>query len=147
MRGDGDVARITFLKLYPEADANSVMLTGAFFNNGNPPAVIGDSHLGASSGVPAQADRTALGRAAPNPFAEGTVISYQMAAQGPVSIKIYNVEGKLVRTLVDGKVDAGTHSVIWNGIDNSGKVAARGVYFCCMQARGYRATEKIVFVE
>jgi len=123
------------------------MLTGAFFNNGNPPAVIGDSHLGASSGIPARADRTTFGLALPNPFAEGTVISYQMAAPGPVSIKIYNVEGKLVRTLVDGRVDAGEHSVMWNGRDNSGEVAANGVYFCSMQAEGYRATEKIVFVE
>ena len=37
--------------------------------------------------------------------------------------------------------------MLWNGKDNSGQTAARGVYFCCMEAEGYRATEKIVFMK
>jgi hypothetical protein len=140
--GDGEVAMITFGKLNPDADASSVQLTEVMFNDGEPPA-----EIGTSAGVPTQANDTFLGRAVPNPFMQGTVISYQMAAAGHVSLEIYNVNGQLVRTLVTGGVDAGPHSVLWNGRDNSGETAARGVYFCCMEADGYRATEKIVFMK
>jgi hypothetical protein len=140
--GDGEVGIITFEKLDPAADASSVALTDAAFNNGDPPA-----EIGSSAGIPRRTDQTALGHAVPNPFTQGTVISYQMAAPGPVSLEIYNVNGQLVRTLVAGNIDAGSHSVIWNGRDNSGARAARGVYFCCMEADGYMATEKIVYMK
>ncbi len=139
--GDGEVALITFVKLDPGADAASVELTGAVFNDGMPPA-----EIGVPAGVPARTSATALGRATPNPFTQGTVISYRLASAGQVSLEIYNVEGQLVRTLVRSGVDAGTHTVLWNGRDDSGKAAARGVYFCCMEADGYRATEKIVLI-
>jgi hypothetical protein len=140
--GTGEVALITFGKLNPDADASSVELTEVIFNDGEPPA-----DIGTSAGVPAGESATFLGRAVPNPFRQGTVISYQMAAAGHVSLEIYNVEGQLVRTLVAGGVDAGPHSVLWNGKDNSGQTAARGVYFCRMETAGYRATEKIVFMK
>ncbi len=139
--GDGEVALITFVKLDPGADAASVELTGAVFNDGMPPA-----EIGVPAGVPARTSATALGRATPNPFTQGTVISYRLASAGQVSLEIYNVEGQLVRTLVRSGVDAGTHTVLWNGRDDSGKAAARGVYFCCMETDGYRATEKIVLI-
>jgi hypothetical protein len=140
--GTGEVARITFAKLDPGADASSVGLTDAMFNDGEPPA-----EIGTAAGVPGQAGGTFLGRAVPNPFTQGTLITFQMASAGQVSLEIYNVNGQLVRTLVAGGVDAGSHSVLWNGKDDSGNAAARGVYFCCMSADGYRATEKIVFMK
>jgi hypothetical protein len=140
--GDGEIGLITFGKLNPDANASSVELTAAMFNEGDPPA-----EIGVSAGIPAQTGRTALGRAVPNPFTQGTVISYQMAAAGQVSIEIYNVEGQLVRTLVSGGAEAGPHSILWNGKDDYGRMAARGVYFCYMEADGYQATEKIVFMK
>jgi hypothetical protein len=140
--GDGDVALLTFAKLSPGADVSSVALSEAMFNDGEPEAEIGES-----AGVPAESGRTALGRAVPNPFRQGTVISYRLASAGRVSLEIYNVNGQLVRTLVAGAVEAGPHSVLWNGRDDSGETAARGVYFCFMEAEGYRATEKIVFMK
>ena len=140
--GDGEIVLITFGKMNPDANVSSVALTDVMFNDGQPPA-----EIGASAGIPTESSQTWLGRAVPNPFTQGTVISYQMATPGRVSLEIYNVEGQLVKTLVKSSVDAGQHTVLWNGLDNSGQSAARGVYFCCMEAEGYRATEKIVFMK
>ncbi|MGD9140206.1 MAG: HYR domain-containing protein [bacterium] len=140
--GTGEVARITFGKVDPDADASSVELTAVVFNDGEPPA-----EIGTSAGVPTETAGTFLGRAVPNPFTQGTMINFEMAEAGQVSLEIYNVEGQLIRTLVSGSVNAGPHSVLWNGKDNTGRMAARGVYFCSMEADGYRATEKIVFMK
>jgi hypothetical protein len=140
--GTGEIAMITFDKLTPDADASSVELTAVTFNDGLPPA-----EIGTSASVPRETSGTFLGRAVPNPFTQGTMINYEMAAAGQVSLEIYNVEGQLIRTLVSGSVSAGPHSVLWNGRDNAGRTAARGVYFCRMEAGDYRATEKIVFMK
>jgi hypothetical protein len=140
--GTGEVARITFEKLSPDADASSVELTAVMFNDGEPPA-----EIGTSAGVPSQATGTFLGHPVPNPFTQGTMINYEMAEAGAVSLEIYSVEGRLIRTLVSGSVNAGPHSVLWNGKDDSGRMAARGVYFCSMEAEGYHATRKIVFMK
>jgi predicted GH43/DUF377 family glycosyl hydrolase len=64
----------------------------------------------------------------PNPFNPATTISYQVPARGRVAVRIYDVSGKLVRTLVDGARPAGTHRVQWNGLDDAGRRVASGVY-------------------
>gem|GEM_PF-706201 len=140
--GDGEVALITFGKLHPDADASSVELTEAMFNDGLPPA-----EIGASASVPAEEGQTALGRAVPNPFTRGTVITYRMAAAGQVSIQIYNVSGQLVRTLASGATDGGHNSILWNGKDDSGRAVPGGIYFCRMETEDYQASEKIVFMK
>ncbi len=68
-------------------------------------------------------------QAAPNPFNPMTKISFNMPQKGHVSIKIYGLRGELVRTLIDDVVDAGQHSVTWNGTSNSGASVSSGVYF------------------
>jgi hypothetical protein len=88
-----------------------------------------------------------LGPVSPNPMAEGTVISYNAPRAASVSLAIYNVNGQLVRTLHDGQVAAGTHSVAWDGTDSDGSRVARGVYFCRMNADEFSATQKVVLLQ
>jgi len=64
----------------------------------------------------------------PNPFNPSTLISFEMAGAGHASLKVYDVAGNLVRTLVDDERGAGRHSVTWDGRNESGWVAATGVY-------------------
>jgi len=71
----------------------------------------------------------ALDQNRPNPFNPETVIPYSLAKPGKVAIRIYDVAGRLVRTLVDGAQAAGLHVVRWNGRTDSGDPAASGVYF------------------
>ena len=66
----------------------------------------------------------------PNPFNPETKISYSLAKEGNAELTIYNIKGQKVKTLMNDHVDAGEHSVIWNGKDKNGTDVSSGVYFC-----------------
>lgn len=89
---------------------------------------------------------TALGRSYPNPFNPATMISFDLAAKGPVSIRIYNVAGQLVRTLVNGERGAGRHSETWDGKNDAGYLLGSGVYFLKMKASSFESSRKLVLL-
>jgi hypothetical protein len=143
--GDGRIATLTFRKVrsapgIPVASPK-VSLNSALFNEGIPEAIIEDNDY------QEEIVKIGLGPVTPNPFAASTVISYAVPAASHVSVSIYNVNGQLVTTLVDGTVEAGVHRVTWNGKDTSESRVARGVYFCRMHAGEFSATEKIVLLK
>ncbi len=65
----------------------------------------------------------------PNPFNPETKISYSMANSGNAELTIYNIKGQRVKTLVNDHVEAGEHSIIWNGKDEKDSDVSSGVYF------------------
>jgi hypothetical protein len=65
----------------------------------------------------------------PNPFNPTTTIRYSIEEPGSVSLDIYNIKGQLVKTLYQGNAEIGSHTAIWNGLDNSGNACSSGVYF------------------
>ena len=65
----------------------------------------------------------------PNPFSSKTTISFYIQKTGNVNIKIFNNNGKEIRTLVNENQLAGEHSVVWDGKNNSGNAVEPGVYF------------------
>ncbi len=79
----------------------------------------------------------------PNPFNSTTAIRYQLSTRSyqlsSVSLKIYNIVGQEVRTLVDEEQPAGNYRVLWNGRDNSGETLSSGVYFCRLGVEGNRS--------
>ncbi len=84
----------------------------------------------------------------PNPFNPSTTIRYDVpAGGGSVTLRIYDVSGRLVRTLVNGPQTAGQKTVIWDGKDDGGRSAASGVYFSRLQAPGYNKTMKMVLLK
>ena len=78
--------------------------------------------------TPAVVRETALLRAVPNPFNPMTTIEYGLAQPGPVELRIYNLAGRLVRTIDLGEQPRGTGQVQWNGIDDTGRGVASGAY-------------------
>jgi hypothetical protein len=87
--------------------------------------------VGAISGVdgtPEVAGVEFMG-AVPNPFNPMTYISYSLPGTEKVSLKVYDVSGRLVRDLVDGPRSAGLHRERWDGRDGTGRSVASGVYF------------------
>jgi hypothetical protein len=80
----------------------------------------------------------------PNPFRSFTTISYAIPHDGPVDVRIYDIAGRVVTTLVNGSKPAGSHSVEWLGVDRDGQEVAAGIYFCELVAGGERVTKKIV---
>jgi flagellar hook assembly protein FlgD len=59
-------------------------------------------------------------------------------------LRVYDVSGRLVRTLVDGRVEAGRHEVAWDGRDQGGRRTASGVYFYRLQGADREMTRKAV---
>jgi len=80
----------------------------------------------------------------PNPFRTHLAIRYSLAAEGPVTLRVHDLTGRVVRTLCASGVKRGVYNTNWNGTDDRGRELARGVYFCRFSAGDYRATEKLV---
>jgi hypothetical protein len=84
----------------------------------------------------------------PNPFNPVTTIRYGVREQTHVSLKIYNVAGQLVKTLVDEvKKPAAEYKVTWDGDTNSGQSAATGVYLYRLVTKDFKQTKKMVFLK
>jgi len=91
-----------------------------------------------------------LGQNYPNPFNAATHIRYHLSAVSSqllaVSLKIFNILGQEVRTLVDKKQSAGYYQVFWNGRDNSGRDVSSGIYFYRLKAGDFVQTRKMVLI-
>ena len=97
--------------------------------------------------LPGLPTATALHQNYPNPFNPSTVIRYDVAAAGAVTLKIYEARGALVRTLFDGRRATGRYEVGWSGRDNAGAAVATGVYFYRLEAPGFITTKKMVLLK
>ncbi|HMD13461.1 MAG TPA: T9SS type A sorting domain-containing protein, partial [Bacteroidota bacterium] len=77
----------------------------------------------------------------PNPFNPTTIIGFRIAKMGLVVMKIFDIDGKEMATLISGTMLPGYHQVSW---DATG--FASGIFFCRLTAGGYQQTRKIIFV-
>ena len=82
-------------------------------------------------GLPA---RSTLYGAVPNPFNPQTTLSFDVAHAGRVSLKIYGVDGRLAATVVDGILEPGHHTRVWQGVDQQGRALPSGAYLMRMEA-------------
>lgn len=123
-----------------------------FQNNRNPfvdhpewVAMIFDSaNVVAVDDAPARTSR--LLQNLPNPFGDRTTIHFDLARRDRVSLRIYDVSGRLMRTLAEGVMEAGAHEAIWNGTNDAGAVLEAGLYFCRLDAGRMIETMRMVFV-
>jgi hypothetical protein len=89
----------------------------------------------------------ALGAPIPNPFSGQAEIRFQLPVASNVSLKIYNITGQLVNTLVSEARPAGYYSVPWNGKNDKGQTMSNGVYFYSLEAGSFKATKKITLIK
>jgi M6 family metalloprotease-like protein len=89
----------------------------------------------------------ALLPAYPNPFNPSTTIRYELAARSRVALRVYDVNGALVRTLVDESKEAGAYSLEWNGRDDRGNPASSGVYFYRLTAGDFSDVRKMTLLK
>lgn len=83
----------------------------------------------------------------PNPFNPSTTIKYSIKEHAHVLLKIYNVAGQLMKTLVDEEKDPGVYAMQWNGRNNSGDPVASGVYFYKLITKDFSKTKKLVILK
>ncbi len=87
----------------------------------------------------------------PNPFNPTTTIQFSLKEDSDVRLKVYNIKGAVVRTLIDDKMKAAYHEVVWDGKDNSGKQVGSGLYFYKIVSEGnsgrYTSTKKMILLK
>jgi hypothetical protein len=88
----------------------------------------------------------------PNPFNPATSISYDLASQASVTLRIYNVLGQLVRTLVNSDQEAGSYEAVWDGRNIDGAQVSSGVYLYRLEAssatgESYVSMKKMVMMK
>ncbi len=108
--------------------------------------------FGASGLVPSGMDETPAAvfsaRSFPNPFNPSTKIEYSLPRDGRLSIKVYNVRGELVRTLLDAPMKATPKAAVtWTGDDDRGRQVASGVYFCQVKSADGEILNKVTLVK
>ena len=94
----------------------------------------------------------ALSQNYPNPFNPSTSIEFSVPVNSDVTIKIFNLLGEVVTTLVSEEISTGHHSVVWNGNNEVGNQVTSGIYFYEMKANGndgrtYSQIMKMVFLK
>ncbi|MEJ2721255.1 MAG: FlgD immunoglobulin-like domain containing protein [bacterium] len=90
---------------------------------------------------------TALYQNEPNPFNPSTTIRYSLRERQRVSIRIYDVAGRLIRTLVNEERPAGVQRAVWHGENDHGSRVASGVYLFVMQTRDFKQVRKAVLLK
>ncbi len=90
---------------------------------------------------------TKLYKAKPNPFRTQTEIRYSLSATEKVSLYIYDISGRTVKTLVNGKINPGIYSITWNGKNERGQQVSAGVYFYQLKTKDYTKTNKILLTQ
>jgi len=92
--------------------------------------------------------RTALGRAYPNPFNPMTNIEFALGQNGRVTLDVFTLDGRHVKTLVARDLKAGPHRATWDGTDDAGRRTASGAYFYRLMAPGgFQETGRVVMVK
>ena len=140
--GCGDVAVLTF-RVAGEGYALEIESARIRdVDNGELDAKLGDLESGDDTPLVFR-----LAQNAPNPFNPKTTVAYHVPSESDVTIRVYDVSGRVVRTLVDGVVDPGRHEVVWDGRNDAGKSVGSGIYFCTMEAPDFRQSRKMALLK
>ncbi|MCK4653050.1 MAG: T9SS type A sorting domain-containing protein, partial [Candidatus Cloacimonetes bacterium] len=85
----------------------------------------------------------------PNPFNPTTTISFSLTTEitENTELIIYNMKGQKVKSLVNEKLDAGAHHVLWDGKDDQNKPVSSGIYFYKMKSGNYTSTKKMILLK
>lgn len=149
---DDPPERLTYIDNPPSGDGSETMAGGVFYTLAIADGATGvelDLSIVSPGGpvpLPEVIREYALFGATPNPFARTAVISYQVPRRDHVSLKVYNVAGQLVKTLVNEIVEPNRYAVSWDGVNEKGSAVSSGVYFYRFVATGHVDTKKVVFL-
>ena len=139
--GEGELARVTFrVKAPGEPGLGIAGVEGRDSQN----SLIAMSGVGAPDATPG---RTALRLAFPNPFDKSTTVVLSLHESGPASVRVFDVAGRTVRTLLAGVQPAGERLLAWDGRDDSGARLGAGVYMLRLESGGHQETRAVRLVK
>ncbi len=110
--------------------------------NGNLGEVYENSSAIASSTGPIEIQT--LEQNYPNPFNPTTILKYNLHDSANISLKVYDVGGRYIKTLVTGSHNSGYHEVLWDGTNHSDKLVGAGVYYAVLATGGFSQSIKMV---
>ena len=113
-------------------------LRGGFWHGGS--YMVAVDPPGIEVGVPLA---FALRGGSPNPLVRQSSVAFDLPQANSVHMRIYDANGRVMRTLVEGRLPAGHHQRTWDGADDAGHLVAAGVYFIRLESETHRATQKI----
>jgi hypothetical protein len=94
----------------------------------------------------AQPNAIVLHQNIPNPFNPTTIIRFELPARAHVRLVVFDVRGRIVRTLADGEMQSGGREIAWNGRDDGGRSVASGVYFYRLETPRATVSRKMVLL-
>jgi hypothetical protein len=97
--------------------------------------------------TPGRGDELHLRPPLPNPFNPRTTIAFDLPAASRVRLSVFDLRGRLVRTLLDESRSAGRHDVVWEGRSDQGRRVASGVYLLRLEANGAVETRRVALVK
>ncbi|PSQ84201.1 MAG: DNA-binding protein, partial [Bacteroidetes bacterium QS_7_67_15] len=100
--------------------------------------------VGEAAGLP---EKVTLSAGYPNPFRDEVTLEYALPEEKKVRVAVYDLLGRRVRTLADGRREAGSHTITWEGRSDGGEPLASGVYFVRMRAGDVTRSAKLVRVQ
>jgi len=130
LEGEGTLINIVFQVLGDVGQTGTVMLDNLMFNEQPLPAIQAEVKIVPQVMIPEQ---VILSQNYPNPFNPKTRIDFGLPVACHISLRIYNLQGQLVNTLVDETMEAGYHTVEWNGTDQYQRDVASGVYLYVLE--------------
>jgi hypothetical protein len=119
---------------------------GIYFDNIGVYYIYSISGVETVSAAPA-ASRAEIRKVYPNPFNPHTTIEFSVPGAGPVAVRIFDLHGREVATLVNTPMSPGVYRARWDGRDARGRAAASGVYFASIQSRGTRDTARLMLLK
>jgi len=139
---------VGFFYVYNELyDVTATELVGNFaikFTTNGPTVVSVEDEINSENILP---DEYALEQNYPNPFNPETRIRYALPDQGHVTLKIYRIDGQLVRTLQDASQSPGRYERIWDGNNEFGNKVSSGVYFYRLQSNNFAQVRKMILLK
>jgi len=157
--GSGELAVVRFRArgnarpVLAESAVRTVLNHAPGWQPGTAESALADGRTGAKSpeappevAAPALPATIAFHGAAPNPFTGSTELSFALPRESHVSLQVYDVSGRLARTIADRVLPAGEHSLSWNGAADDGRRLGAGVYFVAFQCEQARSLHRIAIV-
>ena len=128
---------------FKDVDSDGLMdvLVPARYGGDHMTAVIGWDGAAAASEAPLR-NVARLSLAQPNPSGSSVAFEYFIPKRSHLEFRVLDVAGRLVRTLIDADVEAGPHSIAWDGFTNDGREAAVGSYFFVLKVNGVQVAER-----
>lgn len=135
-----------YLRFRLTDQSNHVELTDPGWTIDNIVVVSGVSTAAEDEYLPS-VPKVALHQNYPNPFNPQTTIRYTLTKPAELRLAVYNLKGQLIRELEAGTMATGEHSVVWDGLDQSGKPVGSGIYLYRLQSGDYSKTLKMILVK